>query len=170
MPNPPSAGDQPESMLGKTLSHFRITDRLGAGGIGEVYRGEDSRLGRSVAIKVLPEAFVADPERLARFEREARLLASLSHPNIAGIHDLGADGGIHFIVMELAPGETLAARLERGPLPLDEAIAVATRVAGLLCRAPQHGVRSRLLHPDLSRGRLALRRNDRRTPTGSQPS
>ena len=105
-------------MIGSTLGHFRITAPLGAGGMGEVYRAEDMRLGREVAIKVLPAAFTADPERLARFEREARALASLSHPRIAGIHDVGREEGTHFLVVELAPGETLAARLARGPLPV----------------------------------------------------
>jgi Tol biopolymer transport system component len=139
-------------MIGTTLSHFRLTEKLGAGGMGEVYRGEDTRLGRSVAIKVLPEAFVADPERLARFEREARLLASLSHPNIAGLHDVGDDAGTHFLVMELAPGETLAARLERGPFPLDEALAVAARIADALAAAHEQGI----VHRDLKPGNVMV--------------
>ena len=139
-------------MIGTTLSHFRITDRLGQGGMGEVYRGEDTRLGRSVAVKVLPQTFVADPERLARFEREARLLASLSHPHIAGIHDVGEDGGTHFLVMELVPGETLAARLERGPLPLDEALDVSVQVADAVAAAHDQGI----VHRDLKPGNVMV--------------
>jgi hypothetical protein len=139
-------------MIGTTLSHFRITDRLGEGGMGEVYRGEDTRLGRSVAVKVLPGTFVADPERLARFEREARLLASLSHPNIAAIHDVGQDGGTHFLVMELAPGETLAARLARGPMPLDEALAVAAQVSDAVAAAHEQGI----VHRDLKPGNVMV--------------
>jgi serine/threonine-protein kinase len=139
-------------MIGTTLSHFRITDRLGQGGMGEVYRGEDTRLGRSVAVKVLPAAFVADPERLARFEREARLLASLSHPHIAGIHDVGQDGDTHFLVMELAPGETLARRLERGPLPLDEALDVAVQIADAVAAAHDQGI----VHRDLKPGNVMV--------------
>jgi Tol biopolymer transport system component len=139
-------------MIGTTLSHFRLTEKLGAGGMGEVYRGEDTRLGRSVAVKVLPEAFVAEPERLARFEREARLLASLSHPNIAGLHDVGEDHGTHFLVMELAPGETLAARLARGRLPLEEALAVAGQVAEAVAAAHDHGI----VHRDLKPGNVMV--------------
>jgi len=95
-------------MIGTTLSHYRILEKLGQGGMGVVYRAEDTTLGRQVAIKVLPEAFSGDPERMARFEREARLLASLSHQNIAAIHGLEEADGKRFIVMELAEGETLA--------------------------------------------------------------
>jgi len=103
-------------MIGKTLSHFKITAKLGEGGMGAVYRADDTKLGREVAIKVLPEEFTASPERLARFEREARALAALNHPNIAAIYEVGeaeTDGAgdtLHFLVMELAKGEDLAAR------------------------------------------------------------
>jgi serine/threonine protein kinase len=83
------------SVIGKSLSHYRITDQLGSGGMGEVYRAHDERLGRDVAIKVLPQAVVDDPERMARFEREARALAALSHPNILAIYDFGTEGGYH---------------------------------------------------------------------------
>ena len=97
-------------MIGQTLSHFKITALLGRGGMGEVYRADDTELGREVAIKVLPSAFTEDPERLARFEREARVLASLSHPNIAAIFEVGELEGVHFLVMGLAEGETLTGR------------------------------------------------------------
>ncbi|MDX1500846.1 MAG: protein kinase [Thermoanaerobaculia bacterium] len=102
-------------LIGTDLGHFSITAQLGEGGMGEVYRAADGKLGREVAVKVLPAAFVADAERLARFEREARVLASLSHPRIAGIFEIGRarveEREIHYLVMELAAGETLAARL-----------------------------------------------------------
>ena len=98
----------------------------------EVYRAEDTNLKREVAIKVLPEAFVQDPERFARFEREAHVLASLNHPNIGAIHDLAEDQGTHFLVLELAEGEDLAARLARGPISLGEALPFALQIAEAL--------------------------------------
>jgi Tol biopolymer transport system component len=134
-------------VIGSTLSHFRITSQLGAGGMGEVYRAEDSALGREVAIKVLPAAFTADAERLARFEREARTLASLSHPNIAAIHEVGRENGTHFLVMELARGETLADRIARGPMALEEALPVALQVAEALEAAHERGIVHRDLKP-----------------------
>ncbi len=97
--------------------------------MGEVYRAEDTKLGREVAIKVLPEAFTSDPERFARFEREAHVLASLNHPNIGAIHDLAEDQGTHFLVLELAEGEDLAARLSRGPIPIEDALPLALQIA-----------------------------------------
>jgi serine/threonine protein kinase len=132
-------------MIGAILSHFRITARLGAGGMGEVYRAEDGRL--EVAIKVLPAAFVADPERLARFEREARTLASLSHPNIASIFEVGHEDGTHFLVMELAAGETLADRIARGPIPGEEALPIALQIAEALQAAHERGIVHRDLKP-----------------------
>ena len=105
---------------GTKLGLFEVTALIGTGGMGEVYRARDTKLGRDVAIKVLPEAFVRDPERLSRFEREARVLASLDHPNIGAIHELQEQDGIHFIVMQLVEGETLAERLARSPLSIDE--------------------------------------------------
>ena len=95
-------------MVGQTLGHYRIESKLGAGGMGEVYRATDTRLGRDVAIKVLPPEFARDPDRLARFEREARVLASLNHPNIAAIYGLEMSDGVPFLVLELVPGPTLA--------------------------------------------------------------
>ena len=91
-------------MIGSNLSHYKVTDKLGEGGMGEVYKAEDSQLGREVAIKVLPEAFTEDPERLARFEREARVLAALDHPSIAAIYGLEEAEGRKLLVMQLAPG------------------------------------------------------------------
>src|SRR4051794_32309920 len=109
-------------MIGTTLAHFEITNHLGSGGMGDVYQATDSKLGRSVAIKFLPEAFSHDSERVTRFEREARVLASLNHPNIAGIHGVEQIAGCHFLVMELVPGETLAERLQRGAIPVEETL------------------------------------------------
>jgi serine/threonine protein kinase len=104
-------------MIGTKLAHYEITSHLGTGGMGEVYQATDAKLGRSVAIKLLPEAFTHDADRAARFEREARVLASLNHPNIAAIHGLEESSERKFLVMELVPGETLAERIRRGPLP-----------------------------------------------------
>ncbi|MBU2501119.1 serine/threonine protein kinase, partial [bacterium] len=124
--------------------------------MGEVYRARDTRLGRDVAIKSLPPEFSRDPERLARFEREARMLASLSHPNIAGIHGLETADGAPYLALEFVEGETLAARLARGPLPLDEAIEVAGQIAAGVEAAHESGV----IHRDLKPGNVML------TPAG----
>src|ERR1044071_10150423 len=102
-------------MIGHRLAHYEITSHVGKGGMGEVYQATDSKLGRSVAIKLLPEAFSHDSDRAARFEREARVLASLNHPNIAAIYGLEESGGRKFLVMELVEGETLAEHIKRGP-------------------------------------------------------
>src|SRR5437588_6064201 len=105
-------------MIGTKLAHYEITAHLGSGGMGDVYQAKDSKLGRSVAIKLLPEEFARDTERVARFEREARVLASLNHPNIAAIYGLEHSDDQNFLVMELVEGETLAERLKRGPVPV----------------------------------------------------
>jgi serine/threonine protein kinase len=105
---------------GTRLGAHEIVAALGEGGMGQVYRARDTRLGREVAIKALPPDFVADAERRARFEREAQSLAALHHPSIAGIHELLEHDGVPYLVLELVPGETLAARLTRGALPLDD--------------------------------------------------
>ena len=134
-------------MIGKTLSHFKITAKLGEGGMGEVYRAEDTKLGREVAIKVLPEAVSQDSERLARFEREAKVLASLNHPNIAGIHQVEEADGKHFLVMELAEGEDLAERLARGAVPVEQALPIAAQIAEALEAAHDNGIIHRDLKP-----------------------
>ncbi|MCP4200981.1 MAG: serine/threonine protein kinase [bacterium] len=134
-------------MIGRTLSHFKITAKLGEGGMGEVYRATDTKLGREVAIKILPTKFTEDEERLARFDREAKLLASFSHANIAAIHSVGHDHDTHFLVMELAEGETLAERTARGPVPVDEAVAVAIQIAAGLEAAHEKGIIHRDLKP-----------------------
>ena len=111
-------------MIGQTISHYKITSKLGEGGMGEVYRAEDTTLKREVAIKVLPEQFTQDAERLARFRREAQVLASLNHPNVAAIHGLEESDGVRFLVLELVEGETLAERLSKGPLAVEEALEI----------------------------------------------
>jgi eukaryotic-like serine/threonine-protein kinase len=137
---------------GFRLGPYEIEAPLGAGGMGEVYRARDTRLEREVALKLLPAAFAADPDRLARFEREAKLLASLNHPGIAHLYGFEpvtlADGSrAHLLVMELAAGEDLAERLKRGPLPLDDAIDVARQVAEALEEAHERGIVHRDLKP-----------------------
>jgi serine/threonine protein kinase len=134
-------------MIGQALGHYQIEEELGAGGMGVVYRAIDTRLGRHVAIKVLPEKFARDPERLARFEREARMLASLNHPNIAAIHELEESNGVRYLVLELVPGETLAERIKRGPLEVSETIAVCRQIAEALEAAHDKGIIHRDLKP-----------------------
>ncbi|MBE0566053.1 MAG: serine/threonine protein kinase [Krumholzibacteria bacterium] len=140
------------SVIGTRLAHYEITGELGKGGMGEVYRAADTRLGRDVALKILPGEFAADPERLARFEREARTLAALQHPDIAAIHGLETADGHTFLVMELCEGENLAQRLARGPVPVDEAVRLATRLAGGLEAAHEKGI----VHRDLKPANLML--------------
>ena len=108
------------------LGPYEVIALIGAGGMGEVYQARDTKLGRDVAIKVLPSTFVDDPERLARFQREARMLAALNHPNIATIHGLEQSSGVHCLVMELVPGETLAERLHAGSLRIEEALKISS--------------------------------------------
>lgn len=132
---------------GSKLGPYEVKGVLGAGGMGEVYRAEDPRLSRTVAIKVLPERFAQDPGRLARFEREARLLASFSHPHIAVIHGLEEAGGRRLLVMELVPGQNLADRLSAGPLPFVEALEVARQIADALEAAHEVGIVHRDLKP-----------------------
>ena len=134
-------------MIGSNLSHYKVTDKLGEGGMGEVYKAEDSQLGREVAIKVLPEAFTEDPERLARFEREARVLAALDHPSIAAIYGLEEAEGRKLLVMQLAPGETLQERIARGPVPMHDALRIARQIADALEAAHEKGIIHRDLKP-----------------------
>ena len=134
-------------MIGTRVGPYEITAKLGEGGMGEVYRATDSKLKREVAIKVLPAAFTADPERLARFEREAQLLAQLHHPHIASIFGLEESGGVRALVMELVDGPTLAERLAQGPLPVEEALAIARQIAEALEAAHERGIVHRDLKP-----------------------
>ena len=132
---------------GSRLGSYEITGRLGEGGMGEVWRARDTKLGREAAIKVLPPAFAEDAERLARFRREAQILASLGHPNVAAIFGLEESGGVVALAMELVPGEDLSQLLGRGPLPVDEALAVARQIAEALEEAHGKGVVHRDLKP-----------------------
>jgi serine/threonine protein kinase len=134
-------------MIGKTLVYYEITAELGRGGMGEVYQAKDTKLGRDVAIKVLPEEFALDTDRIARFQREAKLLASLNHPNIAAIHGLEECEGMHFLVMELIEGETLKDRIKTGPIPVEEALKLALQMAEALEAAHEKGVIHRDLKP-----------------------
>ncbi len=131
---------------------YRIIDELGRGGMGRVYRAEDTSLSRHVAIKMLPDAFAGDPERLARFEREARLLAALNHPHIAAIHGIEKTEGRQFLVLELAEGEDLRDRLKRGPLPIEEALETCRQIAEGLEAAHEKGI----IHRDLKPGNVMV--------------
>src|SRR5580692_11509727 len=133
--------------IGTRLGPYEITGPLGAGGMGEVYRARDSRLNRDVAIKTLPAAFFDDTNRLARLQREAQVLASLNHPNIASIYGLEEDRGVRALVMELVEGPTLAERIAKGPIPLDEALGIARQIADALEAAHEKGIVHRDLKP-----------------------
>ena len=137
---------------GTRLGPYEVLSALGAGGM--VYRARDTMLGRQVAIKVLPEAFAQDAERLARFEREAKTLASLNHPHIAQIYGLEKSSGVQALVMELVEGEDLSQRIARGPMPLDEALSIAKQIAEALEAAHEQGIIHRDLKPSTSRSRL----------------
>ncbi len=132
---------------GQILSHYRLVEQIGAGGMGVVWKAQDTKLDREVAVKFLPEAFSEDPDRLARFEREAKLLASLNHPNIAAIHGLEDAGDIRFLVLELIPGDTLAERVARGTLAVEEALRLGLQIAEALEVAHSNGVLHRDLKP-----------------------
>ena len=133
---------------GQKLAHYEILELVGQGGMGEVYRARDTKLGRDVAINVLPEAFAQDQERLSRFKREAKLLVSLNHSNIATLHGLEQSGPHHYLVMEFVEGETLADRIAKGPVPIDEALALFGQIAEGLEAAHDDGVIHRDLKPD----------------------
>ncbi len=137
---------------GTRLGPYEIVAPLGAGGMGEVYRARDTRLGREVAVKVLPQHLSADPEVRARFEREARTVSALAHPHICVLHDVGREGDTDFLVMELVGGETLASRLDRGALPVPELLRIAAEIADALDRAHRAGV----VHRDLKPGNVML--------------
>ncbi|HUF61528.1 MAG TPA: serine/threonine-protein kinase [Verrucomicrobiales bacterium] len=139
-------------MIGASLAHYQITAKLGQGGMGAVYRATDTKLDREVAIKVLPESFAQHKERLARFEREAKLLASLNHPSIAGIYGLEQSGNTHGLVLELVDGVDLSDRLKRGALAVEEALDVCKQIAEALEAAHEKGI----IHRDLKPGNVKL--------------
>ena len=138
---------------GTRLGPYEILSALGAGGMGEVYRARDTKLDRDVAIKVLPAAFVFDPERVARFRREAKMIAALNHPNIAAIYGIDESDGMAALVLELVEGPTLADRIAQGPVPLDEALAIAKQIAEALEAAHEHGI----VHRDLKPANIKVR-------------
>ena len=139
--------------VGDRLGHYDVTALIGEGGMGQVYQATDTKLKRQVALKILPEAFSADPERLARFQREAEVLASLNHPNIAAIHGLEEAEGIRALVLELVEGPTLADRIKQGPIPLDEALPIAKQIAEALEAAHEKGI----IHRDLKPANIKVR-------------
>jgi eukaryotic-like serine/threonine-protein kinase len=132
--------DEPPSLLGRQLGPYQILGVLGAGGMGEVYKAKDSRLNRTVAIKVLPRHLWERADLRQRFEREARAIAGLNHANICALHDIGREDGIDFLVMEYLEGETLSKRLKRGPLPVEEVLRYAIQVTKALAQAHRRGV------------------------------
>jgi eukaryotic-like serine/threonine-protein kinase len=146
------AAEQKQSMVGRTLGHYQVASLLGSGGMGEVYRATDTRLDRTVAVKLLPQHLSSNPERRQRFEREARAVSSLSHPHICALYDVGQQDGIDYLVMEYIEGESLADRLAKGPLPVDHALRYAIQVADALDKAH----RARLVHRDLKPANIML--------------
>jgi serine/threonine protein kinase len=140
---------------GVRLGPFEVQSRIGAGGMGEVWRARDTKLNRDVALKVLPDAFTLDPERIARLTREAQVLASLSHSNIAAIYGFEDGSAAHALVLEFIDGPTLADRIAAGPLPLDDALPIARQIADALEAAHEHGV----IHRDLKPANIKVRRD-----------
>ena len=138
---------------GSRLGCYEILSALGAGGMGEVYRARDAKLDRDVAIKVLLPAVANDPDRLARFSREAKVLASLNHPNIAAIYGIEESSGVTALVMELVEGEDLSQRIARGAIPLDEALPIARQIAEALEAAHEQGI----IHRDLKPANIKVR-------------
>src|SRR5215831_13933200 len=143
---------------GTKLGPYEIQSPLGAGGMGEVYRARDMRLERSVAVKILPAQFSSDPVCKQRFEREAKIISSLNHPHICVLHDIGSQDGVDYLVMECVEGETLAKRLDKGPLPLDHVLKYGAQIADALDKAHGKGV----VHRDLKPGNIML------TPMGAK--
>ena len=137
---------------GTKLGPYEIVKPLGTGGMGEVYRARDTRLGRDVAVKILPKEMSADPQRKQRFEREAKTISSLNHPNICTLHDIGSQDGVDYLVMECVEGETLAKRLDRGSLPLEQVLKIGAQIADALDKAHRAGI----VHRDLKPGNIML--------------
>src|SRR5215469_5266868 len=137
---------------GAKLGPYEIVSPLGAGGMGEVYRAKDTRLDRTVAVKILPEHLAANSEARQRFEREARSISSLNHPNICVLHDIGSQNGTSYLVMEFVEGETLEVRLQKGPLPLKQALTYGVQI----CEALEKAHRAGIVHRDLKPGNIML--------------
>src|SRR5687768_592524 len=137
---------------GDRVGAYEIVALLGAGGMGEVYKARDTRLERSVAIKVLPAALAGDPQFRERFEREARSISALNHPNICTLYDVGREGDTEYLVMELLEGETLAARIQKGPLPSTDALRIGIEIARALDKAHRLGI----VHRDFKPGNVML--------------
>ena len=140
-------------MISQRLGPYEVLSKLGEGGMGQVFRARDTKLDRDVAIKILPEAVAHDADRLARFTREAKTLASLNHPHIAAIYGLEESDGITALVMELVEGEDLSQRIARGPIPLDEALPIAKQIAEALEAAHEQGI----IHRDLKPANIKVR-------------
>src|SRR6266850_7780676 len=143
---------------GVRLGPYEILDAIGAGGMGEVYRAKDTRLDRTVAIKILPAHLSSDPLSKQRFEREAKTISSLNHPHICVLYDVGSQDGVEYLVMECVEGETLTQRLEKGPMPLEQVLKFGAQTADGLDKAHRSGV----VHRDLKPGNIML------TPTGAK--
>ena len=139
---------------GSTLLHYRLVEKIGAGGMGEVWRGRDLKLDRDVAIKFLPEAFAGDPARRSRFEREAKAVAALRHPNIVVIHSVEEADGAHFFTMEMVEGEPLSRRIVPGGLPPEEFFEIAIPIAAAIAAAHERGI----IHRDLKPGNIMIDR------------
>src|SRR5947199_4709641 len=139
---------QADSLVGQTIGHYKISEAIGTGGMGEVYLAIDITAGRKAALKLLPMRFTGEPERLKRFQQEARAVVALNHPNILTVYEIGEDHSIHYIASELIEGETLRERLQRGPMHLSEALDVAIQVASALAAAHQAGIVHRDIKPE----------------------
>src|SRR6266513_1451021 len=146
---------QVDSLVGRTIGHYKISESIGTGGMGEVYLATDITAGRTAALKLLPLRFTGDAERLKRFQREARAVVGLNHPNIVTVYEIGEDHSTHYIASELIEGETLRQRLARGRIELSEAVDVAIQVASALAAAHEAGI----VHRDINPGNIMLRRD-----------
>jgi len=151
---------------GQRLGAYVVVAAIGAGGMGEVYRARDTKLHREIALKILPEIFAFDPDRLARFAREAQVLASLNHPNIAAIYGLEEADGVKALALELVDGPTLADRIAQGPIPVDEALAIARQIVDALEAAHEAGV----VHRDLKPANVKVRPESNLAARSSSPS